>query len=187
MEEMEKEKTEEKTGKQLLKAGALKYAVVAVLCVSAAVFLYIFLHSGKKEETEQTFSKNAQIGIMPGKTEEQVKDMLQKQLDDSMVSFSINSNPVFKDGKSKGKLMLEAPANNHNNLEFIIRRDDTGEIIYESGLLKPNQYILEDKLNPEEPLKKGSYSCTADIRMYDKKTNKMKGMVQAGLTITIEK
>lgn len=162
-----------------------KYPAVIVLCASSVILLYLFFHSGK-EDTEPVFSKNARIGIMPGKTEEQVRDMLQKQLDESMVSFSINSNPVFEDGNSEGELMLEAPANNFNNVEFVIRLDETGEIVYESGILHPNQYILKDKLQAKRTLKKGAYPCTADIRMYDKKTNKMKGMVQAALTITIK-
>lgn len=142
---------------------------------------------GKTESTEPTgpvFAANASIGALPGKTQEEIQAMLQQQVDDRMVAFSINANPEFENGTAKGKLLLEAPANNINYIEFVIKRDDNGQTIYRSGLMKPNQYIEEDKLSVNLP--KGEYPCTVDITLYDPETLEAKGMSQAGITIVVK-
>ena len=161
--------------------------VIIILLLLGLGSCWVF-QSREAQPTQTTsqpqFAGNASVGIMPGKTEEQILEGLQKKLDEKMVAFSINSVPVFPDGKSEGNLMLESPQSNINYIEFEIRRDDTGELIYKSGLLQPNQYIEKDKLQVELP--KGSYPCTADIVLYKPETMEKLSKVQAGLTITVQ-
>lgn len=132
------------------------------------------------------FSPNATVGALPGRTEEQIREMLQQQVDDTSIAFTINSSPVFANGSAKGDLMLESPANNTNNIRFVIVRDDTAEQLYDSGLMRPNSYILEDALQTDTPLAAGSYPCTATITLYSAGTGEPLGLVQAALTITVE-
>lgn len=136
------------------------------------------------ENTGPGFAPNASVGALPGKTEEEIEAMLTQKINEKMVAFTVNAEPYFEDGTSMGNLMLESPANNINNIEFVIRRDDTDEVIYRSGLLQPNQYIAEDTLDVD--LDAGVYNCTVDITLYDPETNEAKGMSQAGITITIK-
>lgn len=171
-------------------SGAKKWIIfggAAVIFAGAAITSYVFVFNQPATPADQlVFAPNAQIGILPGKTDEQIEELLSKTIDENTIAFSINSNAVFENARAKGNLMLESPSNNINYIEFVIRRNDTGDVLYRSGLLKPNQYILEDSLQTKTPLTKGSHECTADITLYDKETLQAKGMVQAALTITIK-
>ncbi len=155
---------------------------VVVLLLGAT---YFFLRQPKKDQVP-SFAPNATVGALPGKSEEEIKAILDQEINDKMVAFSINALPEFKNGKAAGNLLLESPANNINNIEFVIRRDDTGKIIYRSGLLKPNQYVEKDKLQTDKPLPKGTYPCTASITLFDPVTFQEKGMAQADIVITIK-
>ena len=126
-------------------------------------------------------------GALPGKTAEQIEAMLNAQIDETTVAFSINSEPVFESGEAEGELMIECPEVNLNNIRVTIARDDTGEQVYDSGILQPNSYIYSDSLQTKEPLPAGSYACTATVHLLDRDTDKEKGIAQAALVITIER
>lgn len=170
-----------RTKRKKKKALPLLILLLLLLAVAIAVVL---LRSPKEVEEDPIFAPNASVGTLPGKTQEEIEAMLTQQITDKTVAFTVNAAPVFENGKAKGNLMLESPANNINYIEFVIRRDDTDETIYKSGLLKPNQYIDEDTLLVD--LDRGSYPCTVDITLYDPETFKSKGMTQAGITISVK-
>ncbi len=64
-----------------------------------------------------------QEGIIPGYTEEQIKEILQRKADESSFSFEINSRPIFKDGKSEGNLRIANPPYNKYSIEVEIKLD----------------------------------------------------------------
>lgn len=159
--------------------------ILLILVLIAAIAAAFFLFRTPEEEPEgPAFAVNASVGPLPSKTEEEIKAMLDQQITEKTVAFTVNAQPVFETGTSEGNLMLESPANNINYIEFVIRRDDTGDTIYKSGLLKPNEYIEYDKLLVD--LDKGTYACTVDITLYDPETLEAKGMTQAGITLTVK-
>jgi len=82
---------------------------------------------------------------------------------------------------------MECLASNQNYLEFTVYRNDTEEMIYHTGLLEPNQYILTDYLQTKNEMPKGVYPCTIEISSYDMDTGEFIGMAQADLTITMKK
>ena len=112
---------------------------------------------------------------------------LDAQIDETTVAFSSNSEPVFESGEAEGELMIECPEVNLNNIRVTIARDDTGEQVYDSGILQPNSYIYSDSLQTKKPLPAGSYACTATVHLLDRDTDKEKGIAQAALVITIER
>ena len=177
-----------KTG-TVMKTAALLAS--AALFLAAGAYLWNAMGGGKEQPMETAaepgFSTTAMVGALPDKTEDEIRAMLQQQMDDTQIAFSINAHPVFADGEAMGDLKLESPANNINNIRFRIVRDDTGEQVYDSGILQPNHYILEDRLQTKEPLEKGDHACTANIYLLDHDTQEEMGHVQAGLTITVEK
>ena len=65
---------------------------------------------------------------------------------------------------------------NLNNIRVTIARDDTGEQVYDSGILQPNSYIYSDSLQTKKPLPAGSYACTATVHLLDRDTDKEKGI-----------
>ena len=170
----------------------IKYLTVLILAIIASLMiLSIGILSGINKKTinsttQDSYSPNATVGALPGKTNDQIKADMQGKIDDGMIAFSINTNMVFTDGNAEGLLKLEAPVSNTNNIQFVINRDDNGEVLYRSGLLKPNSYIDQDKLQTEQPLKKGVYNCTATVTLHDPETEMEKGKVQAAIVIRVE-
>lgn len=127
---------------------------------------------------------NAQDGLLPTLTKEEILERMQAVADASYFSFGINARPVFENGKSKGKLEIENPSNNVYPMIVEIYLKDSGELIYSSGGMMPNQYIENDKLS--KVLSKGDYEATAYMIAFDPDTNERLGHQQVGLIITIK-
>ena len=123
-------------------------------------------------------------GIIPGYTEEQIKEILQRKADESTFSFEINSRPVFKDGKSEGNLRIANPPYNKYAIEVEIKLDSNGKSVFKSGQIKPNHYIEYAKLTKK--LKAGEYDATAIINAYDIQTREFKGTSAAKLILKVE-
>lgn len=125
-----------------------------------------------------------QEGIIPGYTEAEIKEILQRKADESSFSFEINSRPIFKDGSSEGNLRIANPPYNKYAIEVEIKLDSNGKSVFKSGKIKPNHYIEYAKLTTK--LKAGKYDATAIINAYDTQTKEFKGTSAAKLIIKIE-
>ncbi|WP_343207989.1 hypothetical protein [Anaerolentibacter hominis] len=190
MEEKREERAELKRKDKIIKSKKpdRKWGMILLLAVllAGAVLLIVRLWPKEQEPAGETpnYAPNATVGALPGKSAEEIQKDLDEKVKEGMIAFTMNSKPVFPDGTSAGNLMMECPSSNIDNIEFVIHRNDTGEEIYRSGILKPNQYILEDKLSVSLP--KGEYQCTADIKLIDDETLEEKGMVQADVLIKVD-
>ena len=89
-------------------------------------------------------------GAEPGLTDEEIRALLQKQVDESTISFSISSDPVFK-GK-KAFIVMANPRYNAYDIDYVITVD--GKEIIRTAKIAPNQYIEEVEL--KEALPKGN-------------------------------
>ena len=125
-----------------------------------------------------------QEGVIPGYTEEEIKEILQRKADESSFSFEINSRPIFKDGSSEGNIRIANPPYNKYAIEVEIKLDSNGKSIFKSGQIKPNHYIEYAKLTKK--LKAGEYDATAIINAYDIETREFKGTSAAKLIIKVE-
>lgn len=125
-----------------------------------------------------------QEGVIPGYTEEEIKEILQRKADESTFSFEINSRPIFKNGRSEGNLRIANPPYNKYGISVEIKLDLDGKTIFKSGKISPNHYIENAKLSKN--LKAGEYDATAIINAYDEKTGDFKGTSAAKLVIKIE-
>lgn len=154
--------------------------VVFLLVIALAV---IFIASEKKNEVNVS-GGILQEGIIPGYTEEEIKEILQRKADESSFSFEINSRPIFKDGKSEGNLRIANPPYNKYAIEVEIKLDSNGKSVFKSGQIKPNHYIEYAKLTKK--LKAGEYDATAIINAYDIQTREFKGTSAAKLILKVE-
>lgn len=121
---------------------------------------------------------NVRVGSITGNTED-----LDKIVDEGMLTFSINSTPVFDNGTANGNLMIENSEINNNRFTVAITRDDTGETVYQSGALDPGQYVDDVPLDVALPA--GEYACTATFSTYKLSDNSPIGQAAAGVTITV--
>ena len=117
-------------------------------------------------------------GAEPGLTEDEIRELLQKQVDESSISFSISSDPIFK-GK-KAFIVMANPRYNAFDIDYVITVD--GKEIIRTAKIAPNQYIEEVELN--EALPKGNYTGEALITGYNKETGEEVGKTIVELNIT---
>ena len=161
----------------------LKVKILVICAVITISFLALFILNNRKSNVN-VVGGILQEGVIPGYTEEQIKEILQRKADESTFSFEVNSRPVFKDGKSEGNLRIANPPYNKYAISVDIKLDSNGKTVFSSGKINPNHYIENAKLTKK--LKAGEYDATATINAYDVKTGEFKGTSAAKLVIKIE-
>jgi len=129
---------------------------------------------------------NAEDGPLSGMTKEEILEQMQKEADKAYFSFKINTEIVFKDGKSEGNVGIENPNNNvyPMSVQIFLGKDGAGEMIYDSGGLMPNQHIDNAKLT--KVLSTGTYEALAYLYAYDPETKVNIFKSTAELTIIIQ-
>ena len=162
-----------------------KYKILIALLFIVIMLLGIIVIINNNNDNKVNISGGIlQEGIIPGYTEEQIKEILQRKADESTFSFEINSRPIFKDGKSEGNLRIANPPYNKYLIKVEIKLNDNNKKVFESGDLLPNHYLEYAKLTKK--LKAGEYNATATINAYDIESGEYKGTSAAKLIIKIE-
>lgn len=128
--------------------------------------------------------KNAKDGEIPTKSPEEIQSELNAKLEDGMMNITMNPSPVFADGESEGDLRIENKAMNHYPQVVEIFRDDTGEMLYQSGAIPVGSNLEKAKLSVD--LEAGEYNCTAYFNAIDQKTGALIGKAGAKIKITVK-
>lgn len=124
-------------------------------------------------------------GLPEGMKEGELGDALQQKIDDSMFTINVNSQPIFKNGSSKGKIdIVNNPGNQYPCKLLLVLDEDESELYRCDDLIYPEQYIHEIKLSKN--LEKGVYPATLSYFVYDKEGKEMTGVVKAGINIVIQ-
>ena len=161
-----------------------KIIISALLLVSVLSVGIYYIYNKNKSKSSSDENGSAISGYVladgaePGLSEEEIKALLQKQVDDSTISFSISSDPVFK-GK-KAFIVMANPRYNAYDIDYVITVD--GKEIIRTAKIAPNQYIEEVDL--KEALPKGSYTGEALITGYNRETGEEVGKTIVELSIT---
>lgn len=157
-------------------------AILLVVVVAAAGGYYIYSKTKDKNSSSENGSAISGYvlsdGAEPGLSEEEIKALLQKQVDDSTISFSISSDPVFK-GK-KAFIVMANPRYNAYDIDYVITVD--GKEIIRTAKIAPNQYIEEVEL--KEALPKGTHTGEALVTGYNRETGEEVGKTIVEVTIT---
>lgn len=157
--------------------------IILLVMVVTSLGVYFVYNKNKIKNTD---SENGSAisgyvladGAEPGLSEEEIRALLQKQVDDSTISFSISSDPVFK-GK-KAFIVMANPRYNAYDIDYVITVD--GKEIIRTAKIAPNQYIEEVEL--KEALPKGNYTGEALVTGYNKETGEEVGKTIVELSIT---
>ena len=175
---MEKGRSRKKnTGRTML--------VRVVLCICAVLLASGILHALKKDSPgDDEMEPLAVYGIMPGKTPEQLDKELNRTVGPKVIAYTLNSHPEYIDGKSAGTIMFENPESNRKYTRLELVRDDTGDVIYETGLLDAGSYV--EKAPLEKNLEAGEYPCTAYIYGYSMDNQEYIGKISREITVTVK-
>ena len=169
--------------KDLKKVKNNKKIIISIflLLVLVCGMFFVFKKSVVKNKDVSGASVSGYVledGAEPGLTEDEIRELLQRQVDESTISFSISSDPVFK-GK-KAFMVMANPRYNAYDIDYVITVD--GKELIRTAKIAPNQYIEEVEL--KEALPKGSYIGEALITGYNKETGAEVGKTIVELNIT---
>ncbi|WP_165062973.1 hypothetical protein [Adlercreutzia sp. ZJ154] len=151
---------------------------IAILALVAAVFLAYMLFFAEKPS-----NRAGSLGQLEGKSEAEIQAELDRIVEKGMFNISIASVAQFASGTAEGDLRIENVPGNPYLMQVTITRDDTGEVIYESGILEQNYHIQKDALSVALP--KGTYLCTATFHALDPNTEEEVGVAAAQIVIEI--
>ncbi len=163
--------------KRALRTAAL---VIGLVLAAVAVWLCVWLFACNGSAL---FDANAQDGQAPYKTQEEIQAELDRVVEEGMFNISIASIIQFDDGTSPGTAYIENVPGNRYLMKVTITSDDTGDVLYESGVLKPNQFIEQIVLTQD--LEAGSYPATATFSALDETTYDEVGQAAAKITIDV--
>lgn len=151
---------------------------IVVLALAIWVLVWLFACNGSS-----LIDPSAQTGQAPYKSQEEIQAELDRTVDEGMFNISIASVIQFEDGTSPGTAYIENVPGNHYLMQVTITDDDTGDVLYESGVLKPNQYIEDITLAKD--LEPGTYDTTALFTALDEQTYDEIGTAAAKVTINV--
>lgn len=170
--------------KKVEKKNKVKIIIIALLVASVASAGAYFVYNKSKSKSANAENGAAISGYIlsdgaePGLSEEEIKALLQRQVDESTISFSISSDPVFK-GK-KGFIVMANPRYNAYDIDYVVTID--GKEIIRTAKIAPNQYIEEVEL--KEALPKGTYAAEALVTGYNRETGEEVGKTIVEVNIT---
>lgn len=154
--------------------------VLACVLLALVVWLCIWLFACNGQNM---FDANARDGQAPYKTAEEIQAELDRVVEEGMFNISIAGAIQFDDGTSPGKAYIENVPGNHYLMQVSIIDEDTEETLYESGVLKPNQYIEDITLTRD--LDAGTYPAVAVFTALDPDNYNDIGRAQAKVTLNV--
>lgn len=138
--------------------------IIIALLLGGGGAYYSFRHHSADDGSASNgmvWDTNAEEGGLNGRSEEEIQAELNKKVEEGMINISMNTSPVFHDGKSKGYLMIvNSEANHYPQIVYIVRKD-TNEEIYRSGGIPVGSKVENAALDVDLPA--GTYDCVAYV------------------------
>lgn len=180
------ERTQERAGGKKQHGNSFFKAAIVLLLLAIVLLLCLRQCSPRPQaglgELERELT--AELGLLPGMSDAEITDRLNRKVAESMLNVSINPMPFFADGKSAGNLRIENIPGNNYSFTVTIVRSDNGETILVTGLIDPGYFVENMKLDTVLP--KGEYLCVANFKAYDPESLSEIGETGTQILITVE-
>lgn len=157
-----------------------KKIIIAIILIIMGTIGFLYLKNEYNKDFDGTSISGYVLGkgIAPDLTPEEIKALLQKEVDASKIAFSIYSEAIFN-GKV-GTIMFANPKYNAYDIDLEVKVDN--KVIIRTEKIAPDQYIEKIELIGKA-LKKGKYNATGRIKAYDRKTGEVMGEVNVDITL----
>ncbi|MDR1764609.1 MAG: hypothetical protein LBR77_00640 [Lachnospiraceae bacterium] len=154
-----------KKRKKKKKKGWLLWLLIILILLLLVIGLGYFAYGLLNERAKSRLARDESAlgGMLPGKTPEEIGDLLNAKVEEGMVNIGIQGSPIFEYGGKKGRLGIENIAANHYSFRVDLILED-GSMVYQSGLIDPGYYIEYVELN--KTLAPGAYPATAVFTTY---------------------
>lgn len=117
----------------------------------------------------------------PSMSEEELRELMKKEMDESKITFGLYTKPIFK-GK-KGTIRFGNPKNSAHDIELTVKVDN--KTVIKTVKVPPNKYISKVKLMGKG-LEKGVHKGDGIVSAYNRKTGELVGEIAVDMTITVE-
>lgn len=140
------------------------FMIFVLLGVCGGMFYYIYAMNQQNQKSRLARDEAALGGMLPGKSQQEISDLLNEKVAEGMVNIGIQGEPVFEYNGKKGRLGIENIEANHYSFQVDLILDETGETLYSSGLIDPGYYVEYVELNQQLPA--GNHEASAIFTTY---------------------
>lgn len=157
-------------------------AILLLLLLTGVIAaFYRWCAAAPRERLE--LEPNVVVGAVPGQDPAARRAELDRTVEKGMLAISINATPFGKEG-GRINWLIENPENQGKYIRVEVQRQDTGELIYKTGALRPGTYV--EAAEPDTELAAGEYACTAIFYSYELESEEYIGKAAAEITLTIQ-
>ena len=170
---------QEAAKKSSKKKGAIIAVVAIAIALVAAVCVWLFAFGGIGSFGAQEIT----AGQAPYKTEEEMEAESERIIEEGTFNISIASDIEFENATAEGTAYIENVPNNPYDIQVTITDTESGDVVYESPVIAPNNYVEKIRLSKE--LAAGEHDATATFAALDKETGEQKGTASAAITLNV--
>lgn len=127
---------------------------------------------------------NAQHGEYQGQSEEEIQEMLNQKIEEGMITIHMYPEVVFENGRASAVANMYVEPQNREPQVIQIIREDTQDIIYQSGLIPIASRVEKIQLNTNLP--KGNYPCRARFHRVDAETGEVLGIAEYRISVIVK-
>lgn len=143
--------------------------------------LFIFFQFFQSAPDPQQFIAG---DILPGgRHAAEIAQIMQDAVDESQVTIQINTVMYFETPTSYGNIGIINPSINIFPIAVDFVLDETGEVIFTSGAIFPNEFVSNVRLDVQLPV--GVHQATAVFNAYDAETFEHVWKSNIALTINV--
>lgn len=136
------------------------------------------------DDTRMMLGSDVMDGVYTkGMTTEEIEAAMQAVADKDNFTLQIGTEMRFENGKSPGVIEIVNPKNNIYPLSVQIKLAD-GRTVYESGAVKPGQYIAQGKLLINLPA--GEYPAIGMVTIYSEDGKKVQANTVVEMNIIVQ-
>lgn len=136
---------------------------------------------GNLGSTSSGGSSDSNSNSTTDKTKDQLEAMMNEAVAQSMMTISMNANPIFTDGT--GNLLIVNDAKN-NYPQIVEIHTTSGVLIYQSGLIQVGNKVETATLQTQ--LAKGDHNCIATFNAINPTTGERLAQAKAQIQVTIK-
>ena len=158
-----------------------KKLILLLLLSIGLTILFIFFQFFQSAPDPQQFIAG---DILPdGRHAAEIAQIMQDAVDESQVTIQINTVMNFETPTSYGNIGIINPSINIFPIAVDFVLDETGEVIFTSGAIFPNEFVSNVRLDVQLPV--GVHQATAVFNAYDAETFEHVWKSNIALTINI--
>lgn len=168
--------------------------IVVALVILAACGIGAALYLNGQKQTQSTSigggstmilpDANAEEGGFAGESLDELYRQMIEKAEAGAIVVNFSESIILPDGSSEAEVQIANPVENTYPMQFTINLEDTGEQVFESGLVPVGSHLSSIKL--EKKLSAGEYPAVLTYKAYDEEKQDFVGTVGVSVLITVE-